>query len=93
MLERNEILLSIAISLLIFVIMWIIGSALLRKLGIIICCMKKENKEDKETKKIIKMDDEAHIDYSWENVQPELKKPASENTYAANKYNCYIISY
>ena len=83
MIEKDDILISIAISLLILVIIWVIGSVLLRKLGII-CCTKKENKEDKETKKMIKMDDEALIDYSWENVQPELKKPTSENRYAAN---------
>jgi hypothetical protein len=89
MVETDHILLSVTIALLILAFVWVIGSVVVRKLGL--CCMNNVKKEDEEAKEIIQMDDEAYINYSYEIVQPELKNPTRENSFADNKYNFFHI--
>jgi hypothetical protein len=90
MLERDDILLSVILLLLILILLWICGAALLRRLGIG-CLHAEHHKEDEIHKEIIKMDDEARIDYSFEIVQPEVKKQTNGNTLNDNKYTIFII--
>ncbi len=88
--ERDDILLSIIIVLLVLIFIWIITTIVLHKMGIQCLKAEKEENEEDQYKRIIKIDDEAHIDYSCEIVQPEIKKPTKENPFADNKYTTYI---
>ena len=72
MIVRNDILISVVFVLTILILVWVIVFYLARKLGSVCGNTDEETKDDLHRERIYM--DEARIDYSWETVQPELKR-------------------
>lgn len=86
MLERNRILISITLFLLILILLWICARFILRKLRTD-CCDQEHEKKDGSEREIIHVDDKVQIDYSFEIVQPEMMEKATNyNSFDDNKY-------